>query len=61
VTELCSELIELESLWGSAANDLRDALLEAPGVEAKFRCLVNFLLRRMRRSHPHDTFQGHRP
>ncbi|MBI3416636.1 MAG: AraC family transcriptional regulator [Verrucomicrobia bacterium] len=39
-------VIELDAVWGAAASDLRDALLEQPNLEAKFRALEKFLLRR---------------
>jgi len=46
--ELCGELVELESLWGRAAGDLREALLECSSVKAQFRCLESFLWQRAR-------------
>ncbi len=49
VDDLCGELVELDSLWGGAAGDLRDELLESPAVESRFRCLERWLLRRAMR------------
>jgi AraC-like DNA-binding protein len=46
VSELCGELVELSSLWGRSADELRDALSEAVGIPAKFHRLERFLLRR---------------
>ncbi|HAB16806.1 MAG TPA: helix-turn-helix domain-containing protein [Verrucomicrobiota bacterium] len=41
--ELRDRVIELDSLMDSAVNDLRDALLEAPTPQDKFRILEKFL------------------
>ena len=43
-----NSVIELDVIWGGAACDLRDALLEQPNPEAKFRVLETFLRRRFR-------------
>ena len=48
--ELSGALVELDLLWGSAATGLRDELLEASGIQEKFRCLERFLIRHAR--HP---------
>jgi AraC-like DNA-binding protein len=56
VGELAGHVVELESLWGPAAQDLRDNLLEAPLIEDKFNCLQSFLEERMqRRARPIDV------
>jgi len=52
VAELSGELVELDVLWGGAADDLRDALLEAPTVETKFALLESLLVQRVRRPLP---------
>jgi AraC-like DNA-binding protein len=44
--ELTGRVVELDSLFGDAAVELRDGLLEAPGAKAKFRVLERFLLGR---------------
>jgi AraC-like DNA-binding protein len=43
--ELCGQIVELDALWGRAADDLRDAMLESPTLAAKFQVLEGFLLR----------------
>ena len=41
--ELGGKLVELELLWGAAAGDLRDELLEVPNIQGKFQRLEQFL------------------
>lgn len=43
VEELRGELVELDSLWGSASGDIRDELLGTPDVGSRFQCLERFL------------------
>jgi AraC-like DNA-binding protein len=45
--ELRDRVVELDALWGSAAFDLRERLLEAPGPRAKFRVLEQLLLKKL--------------
>ena len=42
--ELHNLHVSLEDLWGASANELRERVLEAPTVEAKFRTLEQALL-----------------
>lgn len=44
--EVAAHVIELDALWGAAASDVRDELLEAPDAGAKFQVLEKFLRRR---------------
>ena len=44
--EASDSVIELDAVWGLAAWELRDALLEQPSPEAKFSILEEFLLGR---------------
>lgn len=44
--ELSGALVELDVLWGRDGRDLRNALLETSGLQAKFNLLEAFLLRR---------------
>src|SRR5215207_8929684 len=44
--ELCNAAVPLEALWGPAANDLRDRLLEASTPPARFELLARSLLAR---------------
>jgi len=46
--ELRDAVVELEQIFGTAAIELRDRLLEAPAPAQKFRVLEAFLLRRAR-------------
>lgn len=46
--ELQDEHVSLDTLWGSAAADLREQLLAAPTPAAKFRTLERALLRQAR-------------
>ena len=48
VSAVSGSVIELEAMWGAAALTLRDALLEQPRPESKFRVLEKFLRRRFR-------------
>ena len=43
--ELKDSVVELDAVWGNATNDLREALLEQPTPEGKFRLLEEFLVR----------------
>jgi AraC-like DNA-binding protein len=45
-TELQNRQVALHDVWGSAAVEMRDQLLEAPSVDAKFAVLERALLRR---------------
>jgi AraC-like DNA-binding protein len=57
--ELHNLHVSLEDLWGAAANDLREQVLEAKTVEAKFRVLERALLARATRTlarHPAVNF-----
>lgn len=57
--EVANATHSLEDLWPRQAKDLRDALLNARGVEAMFATLEKTLLRRLRdsaRLHPAVTF-----
>lgn len=61
-SELGNLHIALEDIWGQAAADLRNQLLEAPTVEDKFRVLESCLLQRMVKPaerHPAVTFALH--
>lgn len=49
-SELQNIHVSLEVLWGMAANDLRDQLLEVGTTQARFRVLEEFLLARAARS-----------
>jgi AraC-like DNA-binding protein len=49
VDELCGLDVELDALWGSAGDELRDKLIAAPSVENKFRVLGRALERAFRR------------
>lgn len=42
--ELHEEVVSLDTLWGTAASDLRDQLLETDSVGSKFHILEQFLL-----------------
>jgi AraC-like DNA-binding protein len=42
--ELCDTTVSLDTLWGSAAVDLRDRLLEAPTHKRRFEILERVLL-----------------
>lgn len=48
-SELTGQVIELDAVWGDAAEELRPQLLEAADVKEKFGVLENFLLRRAAR------------
>lgn len=57
--ELHNQHVSLEDLWGAAANDLREQLLEAKTVELKFRVLERALLAQATRAfarHPAVNF-----
>ena len=59
VSELHNEVQSLDSIWGHAADELRDRLLDAGSPSAKFRTMEQFLLRIMRKSaqsHPAVDF-----
>src|SRR5581483_8744803 len=45
--ELHNVHVPLETLWGTAASDLRDQLLESKTVQARFHVLEQFLLARV--------------
>ena len=47
ISELQDVHLSLDELWGSAANSLRERILEAPSVETKFDVLEAALLERM--------------
>jgi AraC-like DNA-binding protein len=47
--ELRDTTVDLETLWGAAAVDLRDQLLEAPTHQARFQILERALLNELRR------------
>lgn len=54
--ELRDTTVSLDTLWGSAAIDLRDRLLEAPTHQARFRVLECALTAElMRKSDRHDA------
>jgi AraC-like DNA-binding protein len=58
-SELHGLHVSLEDMWGSAAADLRNQVLEAPTPGAKFRALETGLLARARRNlvtHPAVSF-----
>jgi AraC-like DNA-binding protein len=44
-TELRDKVIDTDAVWGTAADDLHERLLEQPTPEAKFQALEEFLLR----------------
>jgi AraC-like DNA-binding protein len=46
VSEITDQVIELDLVWGSAVNSLRDQIIEAPDVDRKFAILESFLLAR---------------
>jgi AraC-like DNA-binding protein len=48
--ELRDRVCELDAFWGRSAWDLRDHLLAATSPHAKFQCLEQFLVDRLRRS-----------
>lgn len=50
VSELSGELVELDLLWHSAADELREQLLNAPNLQARFKCLEDYLIRCAHRS-----------
>jgi AraC-like DNA-binding protein len=57
--ELHNECVALDTLWGTAARDLHDRLLEAETPETKFHILEEYLLARLIRSserHPAVNF-----
>jgi AraC-like DNA-binding protein len=55
-SELRNLHVALEDVWGQAAADLRDQLLEAPTVEDKFRVLESCLLQQMAKpTEPHPA------
>lgn len=43
--EVRNQQVDLHDLWGTAAADMREEILEAPSVEAKFTVLEKWLLR----------------
>lgn len=47
VNELAHRVEEIETIWGSTARLLREALLHAPDPSSKFRVLGRFLLQRL--------------
>jgi AraC-like DNA-binding protein len=49
ISELKDTVVELETIWGNAAMDLRDELLQASTPFQKFHVLEKFLLDRARR------------
>lgn len=51
--ELHNTVVSLDTLWGSAATDLRERLLQAPTPERKFALLEQALLARAARSLEH--------
>jgi len=56
VSELHGEVLTLDLIWGSMANELRDQLVEAVLPGSKFRIMERFLLRTMRRAaEPHPA------
>jgi AraC-like DNA-binding protein len=50
LVELTGLVVELDSLLGDSALELRDTLLEASGARAKFKVLEHFLFRRASRT-----------
>lgn len=50
--ELRDCVVELDVIWGAGSWDLRERLLAARGVRAKFHLLENFLLSRLARARP---------
>src|SRR6266576_2050426 len=44
MTEVCNRIVQLENLWGRDGESLRDRLLDAPTLEAKFRVFEEVLL-----------------
>ena len=46
-TELCDQCIGIDDLWGDAAGSMRDRLLEPTTAAEKFRCLEEWLLKRL--------------
>ena len=48
--ELCETTVSLECLWGTAAADLRNRLLEAPAHQERFEILERALLAELNRS-----------
>jgi AraC-like DNA-binding protein len=58
-SELTGQVIELDTLWGRDAADLRDRLLEANGVRVRFHVLEEFLLRRAVRPLTHHPAVAH--
>lgn len=58
-SELHGEVLSLDIIWGAAANELRDQLLDASSPSSKFIIMEQFLFRVMRRSvqlHPAVAF-----
>jgi len=59
VGELRDRVVELDTVLGTAANDLRDALLEAPTPADKFAVFQRFLLARACRRLERDAAVAH--
>jgi len=58
-TELMDQVIETDAVWGAAANDLHQRLLEQLTPEAKFQALEKFLLRVARGRLEHSAAVRH--
>jgi AraC-like DNA-binding protein len=59
VTELTNQAVDLTTLWGAAASDLREQLLAVQTNNERERILERFLLERMtweQKPHPATTF-----
>lgn len=57
--ELCGEIVSLDILWGTQANELRDQLRDAPNPESKFHILEQALVAHLTRpltQHPVVAF-----
>lgn len=44
MVELNNNTIELDTIWGNEVHSLREAILETPGIDKKFRILENYFL-----------------
>lgn len=50
ISELNDSVIDLDLIWGTLVDEIRDQLLVAPSPEARFVLLESFLVRHVRRS-----------
>jgi AraC-like DNA-binding protein len=58
-SELADAHVELEDLWGTAAAELRERLIEAGSPDQRFALLEEALLSRLRRqTEPHPAVRG---